>query len=132
MEFKPIIPYRFDLLFSYWIFAWYLLYMFNVVSVAPKLTNILAIIVIVCYMISINVSPWKVVLFISLMKGIPLWTLRNKQMQIWNELIIASILLVSYVTWLYINKTSIYDVYYTRKIHPVMTSVLKGVKKTSL
>ena len=104
--------FRLDLLFSYWILVWYLLYVFKAVSVAPKLTIIMAIIVnilTVCYMIYFNVyPPWKIVLFItviSLMKGIPLWTLRKKQIQFGKELIFISILLMLYVIWLYMNKT---------------------------
>ena len=119
--------FRLDLLFSYWILVWYLLYVFKAVSVAPKLTIIMAIIVnilTVCYMIYFNVyPPWKIVLFItviSLMKGIPLWTLRKNQIQFGKELIFTSILLMLYVIWLYINKTNIYDI---QKIHPAMASI---------
>jgi hypothetical protein len=35
---------RFDLVFSYWIFAWYLLYMAKIIKYSPKLVIVLGII----------------------------------------------------------------------------------------
>ena len=36
--------YRFDLLFSYWIFIWYLLYIFEIIDASPKLALIVGLI----------------------------------------------------------------------------------------
>ena len=74
-------PSRFDLQFSYWILAWYFLYILGAVKTSPKFA-IIAVIIASVIMLSIfiyykfavfEIAVFVVIIFI--MKGIPLWTL---------------------------------------------------------
>ena len=76
--------YRFDLLFSYWIFAWYLLYIFNIINYSPKLALIIGIIenigLFLFMMFSLHSSNKTILSFIFiniLLKVIPLYTIWN-------------------------------------------------------
>lgn len=73
--------YRFDLVFSYWIFAWWILYELGWVYASPKLALILGIIenvFLLFLMIFIQSAPWILIsVFIAinlLLKGYPLYT----------------------------------------------------------
>ena len=74
---------RFDLRFSYWILAWYFLYILGVVKTSPKFAIIAVIIasvimtaIFIYYKFAVlEIAVFVVILFI--MKGIPLWTLRT-------------------------------------------------------
>ena len=74
---------RFDFLFSYWIFIWYLLYEVGVITFNPKIAFVLGIlenIVLFIAMIYVNQSWIHLVTFClinTIIKGIPLWTLWN-------------------------------------------------------
>ena len=114
MEFKPIIPYRFDLLFSYWIFAWYLLYIFKFVDASPKLALILGIIenlALLYSMIFIQSQPLKsVLLFIIIntcFKVIPLYTLSNEKINIEKDVQNTTIVFTIFIIWLFIVNRNI-------------------------
>ena len=107
MEFKSIFPYRFDLLFSYWIFVWYLLYIFEIVDASPKLALILGIIenlVLLFSMIFIQSQSLKtIILFIILntcVKGIPLYTLYNEKINLEKSIKNTSFVFMLYIIWL--------------------------------
>ena len=72
-----------DYLFSYWVFAWYLLYMVGLVTPNPKFAIIVALLenlFVLASMVYVRVIPKKIIYFsliILLAKVIPLWTVRN-------------------------------------------------------
>ena len=99
---------RFDFVFSYWIFVWFLLYHFQIVSYNPKVGLAIALftnIIMLFLMISYKNSFHYILLFSIIqlcIKIIPLWTLRNT---IINKMdIFATIILfIIYNIWLAVN-----------------------------
>jgi hypothetical protein len=99
---------RFDFVFSYWIFAWYLLYMLKIVKYNPKwaltiglIENTFALALMFFYKNSfINIFLFC---FINLfIKILPLWTLRKTKYEI-NGMYSLIILFCIYLLWLKIN-----------------------------
>ena len=100
-----------DLIFSYWIFAWYLLYEFKYIKYSPKLALIIGLIsntTLLLIMIFYNNSIINILLFCLVqlfIKIIPLWRLRNNKIYDLKSLVI---LFIIYMVWLFINNTNIY------------------------
>jgi hypothetical protein len=111
---------RFDFIFSYWIFTWYLLYEFKITTYNPKFALIVALInnifTLLFMLIYLN-DTLNIISFITInffIKIIPLWRLRNSN----NYDIISSIkLYIIYNIWLLINNTNIYKLYITQYIN---------------
>jgi hypothetical protein len=110
-------PYRSDILFSSWIFSWYLLFIFNYTKYSPKLILIFGIIhntFLLIFMIIYKNNIINILNFSignTLIKVIPLWTLRNnKRYDLTATIVIFSI----YLFWLYLNNTNFYEL---TKIH---------------
>lgn len=72
-----------DYLFSYWVFAWYVLYMVGLVTPNPKFAIIFALLenlFVLASMVYVRVRPKKILYFalmVLLVKVIPLWTVRK-------------------------------------------------------
>jgi hypothetical protein len=100
-----------DLIFSYWIFTWYVLYEFKIITYSPKLALIVGLIsniILLLLMIFYNNSIIIIVLFCIIqifIKIIPLWRLRNNHIYDFKAL---AILFIIYMIWLFINNTNIY------------------------
>jgi hypothetical protein len=99
---------RFDFVFSYWIFLWYVLYILQLVKYNPKwaltiglIENTFALALMFFYKNSfINIFLFC---FINVfIKILPLWTLRNTKYQI-NGIYSLIILFCIYLLWLKIN-----------------------------
>jgi hypothetical protein len=98
--------YRFDLLFSYWIFIWFLLYYLNFIKQSPKLVIILGIIeniFLFLFMFFIQKSPTNelvIIITINLiLKGIPLYLVKNDNIH-WKKDIISIIKVFSvFLVW---------------------------------
>ena len=110
-------PYRTDILFSSWIFLWYLLFIFNYTKYSPKLVLIFGIIHNIFLLINMIIYKNNIINILNfsigntLIKVIPLWTLRNnKRYDVTATIIIFSI----YLFWLYLNNTNFYEL---TKIH---------------
>ena len=109
--------FRFDFIFSYWIFAWYLLFIFNFVKYNPKLALIFALIINCCIILILfyyNFSFYNIAIFVIIqicIKIIPIWTLRNSNVYDFKSIIILYII---YSIWLFINNTNIYELYKTQ------------------
>ena len=107
---------RFDYLFSYWIFIWYLLYFFRITNYNPKFVLICAIIenlILLFYMIYYNTNLSIILFFIFgmfLIKIIPTYTIWNTIIKI-KDILFTFILFFIYIIWLYINNKSLYYVY---------------------
>lgn len=103
---------RFDLIFSYWIFAWYLLYMAKIVSYKPKLAILLGIIdntIMLLGMILYGSNLRTILSFITInvfIKLLPYYSLRHEAIRIsdWKPTII---LFLIYCFWLYLNKENL-------------------------
>jgi len=99
--------YRPDLIFSYWIFTWYLLYIFGVIIYNPKFTFILGIIeniVTIILMIYYGTKMKIIILFIIilfLIKIIPLYTIWNTTTNIKDIKAFILIFLI-YLFWYFI------------------------------
>jgi len=99
------------LIFSYWIFAWYLLYELKYIKSSPKLAIIIGLIsniILLLLMIYYNNNIYNILLFCIVqlfIKIIPLWRLRNNNIYDYKSLII---LFIIYMLWLFINNTNIY------------------------
>ena len=99
---------RFDFVFSYWIFLWYILYILKLVIYNPKwgltislIENTFALALMIFYKNSfINIFLFC---FINLfIKILPLWTLRKTKYEI-NGIYSLIILFCIYLLWLKIN-----------------------------
>lgn len=104
---------RFDYLFSYWIFIWYLLYFFHITDYNPKFILICAIIeniILLFFMIYYNTQLSVIILFLIgmfIIKIIPIYTIWNTIIK-WKDILFTFILLFIYIIWLYINNVTIY------------------------
>ena len=96
---------RIDFIFSYWIFAWYLLYFFEIVhAYNPKFAIIAGLIENLCILLMMfyyNTKIKLVILFVIMMiilKIIPIYTIWDKNIQ--NKDIVATfVLFLIYLVW---------------------------------
>jgi len=99
---------RLDFVFSYWIFAWYLLYISKITTFNPKFVLLIGLIENLLYlflMIYFNNSLFKIIIFIIInifIKIIPFYTLLNTKYKI-KDVIFSFFLFIIYVFWLKIN-----------------------------
>jgi len=106
--------YRFDLVFSYWIFAWFLLYWFRVIPYSPKLAMCLSILenaillgIMVFLLQSSMETVTKFAIINMFIKAIPLYAVWNDKIN-WKQDIIRLIILFGiYAIWLYINSSAL-------------------------
>jgi CBS domain containing-hemolysin-like protein len=102
---------RFDLVFSYWIFLWYVLYILNITSYNPKIGLLLAIIVnlivitiMIYYMhqLSVIISFCLINLFIKIIPFISLIDTRYKL----KDFYALIILFIIFLLWRKIHTTN--------------------------
>jgi len=107
---------RFDLVLSYWIFAWYLLYIIKVISYSPKLMILLGIIentllLLIMFYYGSNMKTITYFIVVNLfIKIIPFYTLKNEKIQS-REIKGSIIFLLIYLAWVYINGQSVIKYY---------------------
>jgi len=100
---------RFDLIISYWIFFWYLLYIFKITTYSPKLALIVALVgnmIILLLMIIYNTSKKLILTYfimVCLLKVIPLYTIWNSKI-IEKDIILTGLIFLIHIIWLFINK----------------------------
>jgi hypothetical protein len=100
---------RFDFVFSYWIFAWYLLYMAKIVQPSPKLVILLGIIENTALLLGMilygsNLRTISSFILINIfIKLLPYYSLRQEKIKSsdWKPTVIVFLL---YCCWLYFNK----------------------------
>jgi hypothetical protein len=103
---------RADLVFSYWIYVWYILYAFKITRFSPKFPLILGLIdniIMFGLMLLYGTSRETIFYFIiinTLIKVVPLYYLRNESIQ-WSDIYFTCILFLVFMGWLYINKQSL-------------------------
>jgi hypothetical protein len=104
---------RFDFIFSYWIFAWYLLYELRLVSYNPKgalllalLENLILLGVLVYYAYPSILTFCTINFFI---KVVPLWRVRHTTVHRIDMYALLA-LLSMYCLWLWINEVTVMKV----------------------
>ena len=103
---------RADLVFSYWIFAWFILYEFRFTEYSPKFPLILGVIdnlIILILMLLYGTSKRTIFYFIvinTLIKVMPLYYLRNESIQL-NDIYFTFGLFLLFIFWLHVNEQSL-------------------------
>ena len=100
-------PLRFDFVFSYWIFIWYILYQMNIINANPKLILIIASLYIISVMLFYkhpnkcqNILPFSIAT--TIIKLIPLYTLRNTMITK-SDIEFTLLFIFIYLAWLDMN-----------------------------
>jgi hypothetical protein len=98
---------RVDFILSYWIFIWWILYMLGIVEYNPKLfliigliTNIIGLFI---KMKNAYVNKYIFIIVVIITKIIPLYTLKNTEINFFQDLSIIIIICIIYLFWLYVN-----------------------------
>jgi hypothetical protein len=121
---------RADLVFSYWIYLWYILYAFKITSFSPKFPLILGLIdniIILLLMLSYGTSKETIFYFIiinTFIKVVPLYYLRNETIK-WRDIYFTVLLFIVFVGWLHLNKQSLMG-----NLKVIHDSLLYGQDKT--
>jgi hypothetical protein len=119
-----------DLVFSYWIYFWYILYAFKFTSYSPKFPLIIGLIdnlIMLLLMLSYGTSRMTIVYFIiinTLIKAVPLYYLRDETIKM-RDVWFTFILLGIFVLWLHLNSQSLIG-----NIKLIHDSILYGEGKT--
>lgn len=119
-----------DLVFSYWIYAWYLLYIFKLIPFSPKFPLILGLIdniIMLLLMLLYGTSPITIYYFIvinAVIKVIPLYFLQTENIKK-RDIYFTFGLFLAFVVWLHINKQSLVG-----NLKLVHDSLLYGKNKT--
>ena len=103
---------RADLVFSYWIYAWFILYVFKFIKYSPKFPLILGLIdniIMLLLMLYFGSKSRTIILFIiinTLIKVVPLYYLRNQRIKM-SDIYFTVGLFIIFVIWLHINKQNL-------------------------
>jgi hypothetical protein len=98
--------------FSYWTFLWFILYLLRIIPYSPKFAFIVEIII-VSIMAFIPMNLYKLTKFIIIniiIKGIPLWIIRNSMITK-TDVLFSIFIFLCYLLWLYVNDKTIVDIY---------------------
>jgi len=121
---------RADLVVSYWIYLWYILFDLNIKSFSPKFPLILGLIdnlIMLLLMIMYGTSKETIFYFIiinTLIKVVPLYYLRNEPIK-QRDIYFTTFLFILFVGWLNINRQSLFG-----NIKIIHDSLLYGQDKT--
>lgn len=117
---------RVDFLFSYWIFAWFLLYYSAshssiaqksaVLWINPKIALYIALIENITTVVIIGQKCtfdilFKYIAMLLCVKVLPIYLLRNTKINWIRDIVGTIALFVIYLGWLYYNETTLWDVY---------------------
>ena len=121
---------RIDLVFSYWIYFWYILYAFKMITYSPKFPLILGLIdniIMLGLMLVYGTSKVTIFYFIiinTLIKVVPLYYLRNQQIKM-KDIYFTAMLFGLFIFWLHFNKQSLFG-----NIKIIHDSLIYGTNKT--
>ena len=121
---------RADLVFSYWIYVWYILYTFKITTYSPKFPLILGIIDnigMLFLMLVYGTSRRTIFYFIiinTLIKVVPLYYLRFEPI-LMKDIGFTICLFILFIVWLNVNKQSLFG-----NIKLIHDSLLLGKDKT--
>jgi hypothetical protein len=132
---------RADLVFSYWIYLWFLLYFFRFTKYSPKFALILALlhnIIMLLLMILFKTRISKIINFViinTIIKVMPLYYLRKEKIII-NDIYFTFIIFLLFVIWVHINKQTltgnlkiIHDSLLYEKNRTPLMNILSKIKK---
>jgi hypothetical protein len=121
---------RIDLVFSYWIYLWFILYIFKYTIYSPKfaltlglLDNIVLLFLMFTWGTSIKTIIWFIIIN-TLIKIIPLYYLRTEPYKIKDMYFTMGLFLI-YIIWLHINNQSLVG-----NIKMIHDSLLYGKNET--
>lgn len=136
---------RFDFLFSYWIIVWFVLFYFTPANSTEPISkfirthlnpslgfymafveNTATLLLLIIY----NPEPWlifKFICMIALLKGIPLYLLREYPVRWKPDTLVFVVMFGIYNLYLAWNGTNLYEVY-----ERTITSIKKGDNKTPI
>lgn len=101
-----------DLVFSYWVYFWFILYAFKITNYSPKFPLLLGLIhniIMFVLMLFYGTSKRTIFYFIminTLIKVLPLYYLRNELVKM-KDIGFTIILFIIFVVWLHFNKQSL-------------------------
>ena len=101
-----------DLVFSYWIYVWFLLYFFQWTKYSPKFALLIGLIdniVMLLLMILFGTSMTTIINFViinTIIKIIPLYYLRKERITI-KDIYFTCVLFLLFVIWIHINKQTL-------------------------
>lgn len=110
---------RIDLVFSYWIFFWYIVYSYKITNYSPKFILGLGIIeniatfIFMVYFGASYLTLFHFLLINTFIKLLPFYTLRNESIH-FRDIIATILLFFVYSIWVYINGESVVE--YQNKI----------------
>jgi hypothetical protein len=123
---------RADLVFSYWIYIWFLLYIFKYTLYSPKfaltlglLDNIVILILMFIWKTSVKTIIWFIIIN-TLIKVMPLYYLSNDMYKM-KDIYFTGALFLIYIIWLHINKQSLIG-----NIKIIHDSLLYGKNETPI
>lgn len=103
---------RIDLVLSYWVFTWYLLYVTKIINYSPKFALVLGVIdnvILLLMMIVYGTSMSTIIKFLFInffIKVLPLYYLRNEKIKKKDIYFTFSVFLF-FSIWIYINNQSL-------------------------
>ena len=121
---------RGDLVFSYWIYTWFILYELQIIEYSPKFPLILGIIhnlIMLIFMLLYGTSRRTIFYFIvinTLIKVVPLYYLRDESIKL-NDIYFTCGLFLLFVFWLHLNEQSLVG-----NIKLIHDSLLYGKEQT--
>jgi uncharacterized membrane protein len=121
---------RIDLVFSYWIFAWFLLHYFKFTSYSPKFLIIIGIIHNSAMLLNMILRGTKIISILSFItinifiKILPLYYLRNEPIKI-DDIYVTGFVYLLFVVWLNINGENIID-----NLNEIQNSILNDKNET--
>lgn len=119
-----------DLVFSYWVYFWFILYAFKITNYSPKFILTLGLIhniIMLSLMLMYGTSKRTIFYFIiinTLIKVAPLYYLRNEPIMM-KDIIFTILLFTIFIIWLHLNRQKLYG--NAKLIHD---SLLYGEDKT--
>jgi hypothetical protein len=106
---------RVDLIFSYWLFLWYILYVFNLTNYNPKIALLCGVVenlIIIGLMVYYNTNIRLLILFVImfvLLKIIPLVTIWNNPINYKDDIMRTLALFLIYLVWSFYNGKDVDD-----------------------
>jgi len=107
---------RFDLVFSYWIFTWYLLYMLKFVKYNPKFAIMIGILenIVLLIFMSLNGANKRTIGYFILVntfiKVLPFYTVRYDTINV-KDIQVTLMLFIIYIGWIFLNNQSLPENY---------------------
>ena len=121
---------RGDLVFSYWIYTWFILYELQIIEYSPRFPLILGIthnLIMLIFMLLYGTSRRTIFYFIvinTLIKVVPLYYLRDESIKL-NDIYFTCGLFLLFVFWLHLNEQSLVG-----NIKLIHDSLLYGKEQT--